>query len=132
MRSSSSIKGALLALAGLATAYPQGGVLGAVGGLLNTGSAPIPPSDDSFYIPPKGFESAKPGDILNSRPVPGGLALLSLIPLQLQGSYQLLYRTSDAQGNPTATVTTVLVPKNADFKKVVNCTRNLIHKRYID
>jgi hypothetical protein len=112
------IKFALLPLAGLASAAPQGGVLGAIGGAV--GKKPIPPSDDPFYLPPAGFESAKPGQILNSRPVPSALSLFQLIPLQLKGAYQLLYRTTDARGNPTVTVTTVLVPKNADPKKVVS------------
>lgn len=102
---SSAIKIALLTLAGVTTAAPQGGVLGAIGGLV--GKKPIPPSDDPFYTPPAGFESAKPGQILNSRPVPSALSLFQLIPLQLKGAYQLLYRTTDALGNPSATVTTV-------------------------
>lgn len=115
---SSHIKFVLFALASVAAAFPQGGVLGAIGGFV--GKKPIPPSDDPFYLPPQGFESAKPGQILNSRPVPAGVALLNLVPLQLKGSWQLLYRTSDAQGKPTVTVTTVLVPFNADPKKVIN------------
>jgi hypothetical protein len=115
---SSSIQFALVALAGLASALPQGGVLGAIAGI--AGPKPIKPSDDPFYTPAAGFESAKPGAILSSRLVPNGLSLLQLIPLQLQGAYQILYRTTDALGNATATITTILVPKNADIKKVVS------------
>lgn len=111
----SSIKLALFALAGFASAAPQGLVRQLLGG-----SKPIPPSDDPFYTPPAGFESAKPGAILRSRAVPSALSLFQLIPLNLKGSWQLLYRTTDALGNPTATVTTVLVPKNADPKKLVS------------
>jgi hypothetical protein len=112
----SSIKVALFALVGLATAAPQG----LVGSLLGGGSKPIPPSDDPFYVPPTGFESAKPGDILRSRPVPSALSLFQVIPLNLKGAWQLLYRTTDSLGNPVATVTTVMVPKNADPKKLLS------------
>lgn len=112
----SSIKFALFALAGLVSAAPKG----LVGSLLGGGSKPIPPSDDPFYTPPIGFESAKPGAILRSRAVPSALSLFQLIPLNLKGSWQLLYRTTDSLGNPTATVTTVLVPKNADTKKLLS------------
>jgi len=115
---SSLIQFALVAFAGLASAAPQGGVLGAITGVV--GPRPIKPSDDPFYTPAAGFESAKPGAILRTRPVPNALSLLQTIPLQLQGAYQILYRTTDAMGNATATVTTILIPKNADFKKVVS------------
>lgn len=114
----STVKVALFALAGLVSAAPQGGVLGA---LLGAGGAkPIPPSDDPFYTPPAGFESAAPGTILRSRKVPSALSLFQAIPIQLQGAWQTLYRTTDSLGNPIATVNTIMVPKNADYTKVVS------------
>jgi hypothetical protein len=106
----SSIKVALLALAGLASAAPKN----------LFGRAIPPPSDDPFYVAPSGYESSAPGTILRSRPVPSALSLFQTIPLNLKGAWQLLYRTTDSQGNPIATVTTVLVPKNADPKKLVS------------
>ncbi|KAI4672754.1 uncharacterized protein J4E78_001256 [Alternaria triticimaculans] len=114
----SAIKAALFALVGLAAAAPRPGLLGSLLGA--GGSAPIPPSDDPFYTPPAGFESAKPGAILRSRPVPSALSLFQTIPLNLKGAWQLLYRTTDSLGNPVATVTTVMVPKNADSKKLLS------------
>jgi hypothetical protein len=107
----SSIKFAILALAGLASAAPSSSLFG---------RATAPPSEDPFYIAPSGYESSAPGTILRSRPVPGALSLFQTIPLNLKGAWQLLYRTTDSMGNPIATVTTVLVPKNADPKKLVS------------
>jgi hypothetical protein len=115
----SPIKFALFALAGLAAAAPRPGLVGSLLGL-DGRSTPIPPSDDPFYQPPTGFESAKPGAILRSRPVPSALSLFQTIPLNLQGAWQLLYRTTDSLGNPVATVTTVMVPKNANNKKLLS------------
>lgn len=83
-------------------------------------AAPQPPSVDPFYIPPAGFESSAPGTILRTRKVPNPLALLSIAPVNVQGAYQLLYRTTDSLGNPEATVTTVIVPHNADPKKLLS------------
>lgn len=83
-------------------------------------AAPIAPSADPFYIPPAGFESAAPGAILRSRSVPNKLAIGSILPINIQGSYQLLYRTTDSLGNPQATVTTIIVPYNANPKKLLS------------
>lgn len=68
--------------------------------------ADAPPQE--FYDPPSGFEDAAPGTVLRSRvtsvdlfglPVPVGVS-----------AWQLLYRTTDGQGSPSVTVTTVLAP----------------------
>lgn len=69
------------------------------------------PQDDPFYTPPAGYESAKVGDILASRSVK--IAAFSKLPQNLKAAYQLLYRTVDINGNPAATVQTVMVPYNA-------------------
>jgi pimeloyl-ACP methyl ester carboxylesterase len=71
------------------------------------GSRPVLPSKDPFYEPPAGFQHATPGTILRSRDVK--LGFLGLIPQKVRAT-QLLYRTTDRNGNPEATVTTVLVP----------------------
>ncbi|OBG32308.1 lipase family protein [Mycobacterium sp. E3198] len=68
---------------------------------------PLLPSDDPFYQPPPGFQHAEPGTVLRSRDVE--LAFLGLIP-QPATAVQLLYRTMDMNGQPEATVTTVIVP----------------------
>ena len=68
---------------------------------------PVLPDADPFYLPPAGFEHARPGTVLRSRDVE--LAFLGLIPQKLTAT-QLLYRSTDLNGLPTATVTTVVVP----------------------
>ncbi|MCV7095428.1 lipase family protein [Mycobacterium kubicae] len=68
---------------------------------------PLLPSDDPFYQPPPGFQHAQPGTVLRSRDVE--LAFLGLVPQSVK-AVQLLYRTTDMNGNPEATVTTVVVP----------------------
>ena len=71
------------------------------------GSRPVLPSKDPFYDPPAGFRHATPGTVLRSRDVQ--LGFLGLIPQKIRAT-QLLYRTTDRNGRPEATVTTVLVP----------------------
>ena len=68
---------------------------------------PLLPRDDPFYQPPRGFQHAEPGTVLRSRDVE--LAFLGLI-RQPTKATQLLYRTADLNGEPEATVTTVIVP----------------------
>jgi hypothetical protein len=68
---------------------------------------PSPPSEDVFYQPPPGYQHAAPGTVLRSRDVE--LAFLGLIPQRVSAT-QLLYRTTNMNGNPEATVTTVIVP----------------------
>src|ERR1700744_4362200 len=68
---------------------------------------PLLPSKDPFYQPPDGFQHAEPGTVLRSRDVE--LAFLGLIPQQVS-AIQLLYRTTDMNGAPEATATTVIVP----------------------
>jgi alpha-beta hydrolase superfamily lysophospholipase len=68
---------------------------------------PVVPAKDPFYEPPPGFEHSKPGTVLRSRDVE--LAFLGLVPQQFTAT-QLLYRTTDLNGLPQATVTTVIVP----------------------
>lgn len=70
-------------------------------------TTPPLPADDPFYLPPAGFEHAEPGTVLRSRDVE--LAFLGLLPVRATG-VQLLYRTTDMNGQPEAVVTTVLVP----------------------
>ncbi|WP_433682271.1 lipase family protein [Nocardia sp. CA-119907] len=84
-------------LAGVITAMPAA-------------AAPVP-QQDSFYQPPDGFETQEVGTILRSREVQ--LAVLTVLPLSVR-SWQLLYRSTDLFGQPTAAVTTVILPAGAD------------------
>jgi triacylglycerol lipase len=69
------------------------------------------PDADPFYVPPAGFEHARPGTVLRSRDVE--LAFLGLIRQKFTAT-QLLYRTTDMNGLPDATVTTVVAPAERD------------------
>ncbi|MEV5648179.1 lipase family protein [Nocardia sp. NPDC052254] len=71
----------------------------------------LPPSSDPFYRAPANLAGHAPGTILRSRPV--RIALLGVIP-QRVSAWQLLYRSTDLNGNPEAVVTTVLLPGDAD------------------
>lgn len=68
---------------------------------------PVVPAYDSFHRPQPGFEHARPGTVLRSRDVE--LAFMGLVPQKFSAT-QLLYRTTDLNGEPRATVTTVVVP----------------------
>ncbi len=68
---------------------------------------PVVPAKDPFHQPPEGFEHARPGTVLRSRDVE--LAFLGVIPQKFTAT-QLLYRTTDFQGEPQAGVTTVVIP----------------------
>lgn len=70
-------------------------------------SRPVVPAEDDFYVPPAGFEHARPGTVLRSRDVE--MAFLGLIPQRL-AAVQLLYRSADLDGRPQAAVTTVIAP----------------------
>jgi hypothetical protein len=48
------------------------------------------------------------------------LAAFSAFPQNIKGVYQFLYRSTDALGIATATVTTLMVPVNADPSKLVS------------
>ncbi|MGD9621276.1 MAG: lipase family protein [Mycolicibacterium sp.] len=68
---------------------------------------PVVPAYDSFHRPPAGFHHARPGTVLRSREVE--LAFMGLVPQKLSAT-QLLYRTTDLNGEPRVAVTTVIVP----------------------
>lgn len=72
---------------------------------------PLLPGKDPFYNPPLGYQHARPGTVLRSRGVE--LAFLGLIPQRFTAT-QLLYRSTDLNGDPEAAVTTVVVPTQRD------------------
>ncbi|KAL8280356.1 hypothetical protein RQP46_007273 [Phenoliferia psychrophenolica] len=79
-------------------------------------AAPLEPSQDPFYQPPDGFLQTPPGTVLRSRSIQA--SVVSIIPVPLT-SYQVLYTTTDALGNPMATVTTIIIPPGANPENLV-------------
>lgn len=82
--------------------------------------APPRPSQDSFYNVPGDVAEAAPGAILRHRTPPARIAAFGIDPVNLKASHQILYRTTDNQGNATATVMSLLVPHNADMSKLIS------------
>ncbi|ANB12795.1 hypothetical protein AWJ20_1067 [Sugiyamaella lignohabitans] len=70
-------------------------------------TVPPLPTEDSFYTTPSGFEQQPLGAILKTRPIPGSLGFL-IDPEKAKASYQFMYRTEDALGNPIAAISTII------------------------
>ncbi|KAL2807733.1 secretory lipase-domain-containing protein [Aspergillus granulosus] len=87
---------------------------------VNERDGPLTPGEDPFYQPPAGWETKPPGAILRHRTPPFPIAAFGLAKVNLDASHQILYRTTDSFGDPITTVTTVLVPHNADYTKVLS------------
>ncbi|KAJ9115345.1 hypothetical protein QFC24_007010 [Naganishia onofrii] len=90
-----------------------------------TTSAPLEPralqpAFDPFYTPPSGWESQPVGAILNTRIIVP--AIVGLIPTVGLEGWQLLYRTQGANGEPLATVTTILKPLGAKTDRLLAYT----------
>lgn len=95
-------------------------ILGAATPLLHSRDVLLKPKDDPFYVPPINLDDYRPGDIIRSRPTPGPIgAAQNITSVNIQGAYQLFYRTTDAIGHAAAAMTTVLVPYNAQYDKLV-------------
>jgi hypothetical protein len=105
----------------LATATLAGGLLASTPASAtlapHVAAAITPPQHDPFYKPPAGYASTAPGTILRSRPV--NLAVLGFLPQNVQ-AWQVLYRSTNYQGKPMATVTTVVRPSGPAPKAVVS------------
>ena len=69
-------------------------------------SAVTPPASDPFYTPPANLAQYPHGTILRERQV----TLSGPTQTQAADAYQLMYRTTNATGQPVAAVTTVMVP----------------------
>ncbi|KAH8671448.1 secretory lipase-domain-containing protein [Xylariales sp. PMI_506] len=78
---------------------------------------PIPPSRDSWYAPPDGWEEASPGTVLKVRPAQGALGLT--VPY-FGRAWNILYATSDSYYQPAWAVTTLIEPE------VVNPDQNVL------
>ncbi|MBF6364957.1 lipase [Nocardia puris] len=70
----------------------------------------IPDTTDPFYTPPSTLAQVPPGTILRVREIQS--SALQLVPMQVR-AWQLLYRTTDSEGNPYAAVTTALAGPGA-------------------
>ncbi|KAL7942690.1 secretory lipase domain-containing protein [Trichoderma barbatum] len=79
-----------------------------------------PPSNDPFYTAPGNIDTFSPGEIIRHREPPARISAYGWTPSHVQKAYQILYRTTDSQQNPTAAVLTALIPPDADFKKLVS------------
>ena len=78
-----------------------------------SGATPLPPSQDPFYTAPNNYQSAAPGAILRVREAPGNATA------QVQNCsavYNILYRTTDSQYQPTWAVTTLFIPLSQSSK----------------
>ncbi|AXK85065.1 Secretory lipase [Nocardia farcinica] len=64
---------------------------------------------DPFYAPPPGYEATAPGTILRTRAIDVGF--FQAVAMQVDG-WQVLYRTTRADGSPYSAVTTVLKPRH--------------------
>lgn len=79
----------------------------------------VPPAQDDFYAVPSNIADYKPGEIIRHRPPPTLIGAFYWS-TDLKDSHQVLYRTTDGQGQPTATVVTIMIPPNADYKSVLS------------
>jgi hypothetical protein len=105
----------------------RAGVAAALAGtaaiLLASGIAPVaassvpPPQEDRFYRPPAGLAAKPPGTVLRSRPVQ--LAAFAALPQRVQ-AWQVMFRSTDYAGKPTAAITTVLRPAGTRPKAIVS------------
>ncbi|TQM84043.1 secretory lipase [Saccharothrix saharensis] len=85
--------------------------LSAVGVVLAAAVTALGPSaaaNDSFYVPPSPLPAGAPGDLIRYRASQAG-ALGSTV-----RAWQVMYRSTDALGQPNAVTGTVLVPGSVD------------------
>ncbi|QEL63051.1 hypothetical protein CJJ09_005245 [Candidozyma auris] len=80
---------------------------------------PLAPTQDSFYDVPANVSRYKNGDIIKWRTPPAQLRSI-YFPMNVKNAWQLLVKTEDSFGNPTAFVTTVMEPYNAIPSKVLS------------
>lgn len=73
--------------------------------------APVPPKQDPWYSPTDGWESATPGQVLRVRIAQGQLEQTVD---GLGAAYNILYRTTDSNAEPSWAVTTLLIPSSVN------------------
>jgi pimeloyl-ACP methyl ester carboxylesterase len=69
-------------------------------------SSLLPPSLDTWYRPPTGWEATQPGEVLKFRTSTYNPISIS----NCLNTFQILYRTTDTHGNASWAVSTVFVP----------------------
>ncbi|UKZ54230.1 hypothetical protein TrVGV298_008037 [Trichoderma virens] len=79
-----------------------------------------PPSNDPFYAVPENINTLSPGEIIRHREPPSRISAYGWTPAHVHKAYQILYRTTDSQQNPTAAVLTALIPPDAEYDKLVS------------
>ena len=78
---------------------------------LAASSTPIPPTNDSWYIPDgTSWRTAQPGDVLRFRNALGDATIGGAA----SAVYNILYRTTDSHNNPSWAVTTVYAPADVN------------------
>ncbi|RAL65681.1 hypothetical protein DID88_005349 [Monilinia fructigena] len=70
-------------------------------------------------MPPARLEDYQPGAILRNRSI-GALSFGGVVPSHAKEAYQLLYSSTDSLGNRAAAVTTIIVPENANYSRVLS------------
>lgn len=80
---------------------------------------PLTPSKDPFYEVPDDVSDYELGEIINWRPTPVPVRMI-YFRWNIKNAWQLLVRSEDSFGRPTAFVTTILEPYNADPSKVLS------------
>ena len=78
--------------------------------VLLTACDPPFPSDDDFYRPPSQLPPGEPGDVISSRSSRFTLNPINKAPVPNVSAQQVVYRSTDALGQPMAVTGTVLVP----------------------
>ncbi len=83
-------------------------------------SGPEYPVDDPFYVPPGALSPPRRAAfcVIGHHHIPSQHSVW--LQSYLAASYQILYRTTNSFGDAVATVSTILVPHNADFTKLLS------------
>lgn len=77
------------------------------------------PEQDSFYTVHGNISLYNLGQIISYRPAPAPLSN-KILPVNVKNVWQILYRSSDTWGNPTAVVGTIMEPNNGDPSKLLS------------
>jgi len=82
------------------------------------------PSYDPWYKAPEGWEAAEPGTVLRIRP---HAYTVNPIPiLNVKDTFQVLFRSTNSQGNATWGVSTVFIPQVSHCVAKANCTQAIV------
>lgn len=95
----------------------------AAANVMTTPASATPDTFDSFYTPPADYEASEPGSILRIRSIQPSFN--QSLPMWVD-AWQLLYRTTDADGSPYAAVTTVLKSRSNPRPAAILSFQNMI------